>query len=185
MKNPGTGCLSAFAACKNRLLAQFLRTTSKSAVVLIPQCCFFVICSLPLQTSLSYQYLIPVQSVDLVLMPLAPACVKGDTNCAKRGRSFGQGNSTLLVWGSDFPPPPCGGGRKDPQMFLLPCVWFYHSFTHCRWLVRCTSAWLSPAVLRRATAMWDLSHVYVNGSNCSTLLKDRERHFQRRRLVRL
>lgn len=51
-------------------------------MVLIPQCCFFVICSLLLQTSLSHQYLIPVQSVELVLVPLAPACVKGDTGCA-------------------------------------------------------------------------------------------------------
>lgn len=55
-----------------------------SAVVLIPQLCFSVISSVLLQTLISYQSLIPVQSLDLVLLPLAPACAEGDTGCHAR-----------------------------------------------------------------------------------------------------
>lgn len=152
MKKPGTGCLPAFAACKNLLLAQFLRATSKSAAGLIPQCCFFVICSLLLQTSLSYQYLIPMQSVHLVLVLLAPACEKGDTGCANVVDMLSR--VILHSWseGRIFH-TTCRGGRKDSQVFLLCCVLSYYCFTQCKWLVRCSSVWLSAAISRKAIAV--------------------------------
>lgn len=65
-------------------------------MALIPKRFFFVICSLLLQPSLSYQYLLSMESVDLVLMPPAPACVKGDTGCASLVFVV-QDNSTLLT----------------------------------------------------------------------------------------
>lgn len=161
------GCPSAFTVCKNCLSAQFLRTTAMSAVVLIPQFCFSVISSVLLQTLICYQFLIPVQSLDLVLLPLAPAYAEGDTSCANMPELFFLCTPALKVWLS-----PATSGKKDPQLFLQCCASSYYCFAQCKWLGRCESGRLSADVLG-IIGTWNLSCVYVNGGNCSMVLKDR------------
>lgn len=176
-ENSWHGCLPAFTACKNCLLAQFLWTTSKSAVVLIPQRCFSVICSLLLQTSLSYQYLIPVRSVDLVLVPLAPACVNGDTGCANVVDLLSR--VTPLSWseGLIFPHHVCG--RKEGLSGVSPAL--------CMVLLLLYSVQVAGEMHVGVAECTDFEkgHCNVEFMLCLMLLKDREWHFQRRRLVRL
>lgn len=114
--------LSACFCCLQELSAQFWRTTSKSAVVFIPQCCCFVISSLLLQTSLSYQYLIPMQSVDLVLVPLAPVCVKGDTSCAKVVDLLSRVTPYSWSEGLIFPHPVWGRKGGTPGVSSALCM---------------------------------------------------------------